>query len=112
MIAARKLAEFTHIARMEFYEEGHHVWNVRIELESSSGTGARIVLRMEDVSELSLSEFGGGLTQLQCLRVIKATEGLDGKNYHIRDLENGLLSAECRRLWVSEDGPEIPIENW
>lgn len=69
---------------------------VSVVLLDASRDGPGIVLRCSDVSRFSLSELGGGLTQLLCLRVRDvAHEGRDRVRFVVEDLERESMWLEC-----------------
>lgn len=69
---------------------------VSITLLKATQNGSAIVVRCFDASRLSLSEFGGGLTQVLCLRIRSvAHEGRDRARFVVEDLEREAIWLEC-----------------
>ena len=61
------------------------------------GQGQRLVVVFHGVSGLALSGFGGGLTQIMCLRAVDVRSAQhDRINFEVRDLENEAMSFRCR----------------
>ncbi|WP_323150694.1 hypothetical protein [Pseudomonas glycinae] len=88
----------------ELFFENNCVVSMKIEMQdfkyslaltmSSSDdpeTGA-VTVNFQDVSSLSLSGFGGGLTQFMDLVVTRIDDGLDRIRYALRDIEDEKIS--------------------
>lgn len=68
--------------------------------------GPLLSLRFHGVALLNLSDFGGGLTQVMCLRV----EDIRGRqweylNYSVSDLEDNRVRFLCRSIECIESSP-------
>lgn len=88
----------------ELFFENNCVVSMKIEMQdfkyslaltmSSSDdpeTGA-VTVNFQDVSSLSLSGFGGGLTQFMDLIATRIDDGLDRIRYELRDIEDEKIS--------------------
>lgn len=92
------LARLTVVSRMEFgVDPSSGDCTLILELRYSpanGGAGVRLFLR--GVQSLSVSGFGGGTTQLKCLRGRDArAEQHDRINFVFEDLEDRALAARC-----------------
>lgn len=69
-----------------------------IELAESEFLNSPLIsLEFSKVSNLALKDFGGGATQLLCLRLESiAYQQLDQVNYFVNELERGVLSFFCQ----------------
>lgn len=56
-----------------------------------------------DVSDLSISDFGGGLNQFMDLTVEKDLRGLEKVNYTIFPVENENVAFKCSKILASVD---------
>jgi hypothetical protein len=69
-------------------------YDLRLELQDDDGN--TIKLLCHDISNLSISKFGGGLTQLMRLCVTDVSENqLDRVAIHITDLEHKIITFDC-----------------
>lgn len=59
-----------------------------------------LVVIFEDVSDLYLQGFGGGLTQFMELIIGKEENGFDRKNYRIEEVEENKLRFFCNDIEV------------
>jgi len=60
---------------------------------------ARVVAEAHGVAELSTLGFGGGVTQVLCLRARDVSDQQhDRVRFVLEDLENGALSLKCEEL--------------
>ena len=97
------LSSYTDVAALTFTSEPPS-WSctVSVTLFKGAQDGPRLVLSCSDASRLSLSEFGGGLTQVLCLRLRSvAHEGRDRIRFVVEDLERGALWFECHTFSIS-----------
>jgi hypothetical protein len=65
--------------------------------------GKTVALKCKDISNFSLSKFGGGLTQFLCLRAedVRARQ-LDRVSFHFADLERASIAFDCADATVSD----------
>lgn len=68
--------------------------------ESEALSAKELTIKFEDISQLKLTEFGGGLMQFMWLQVVKINDGLERQKYEINDLENQQISFYCFRVTV------------
>ena len=99
------LAGATVLRRFEFVAEpttGR--CNVFLELLDHDARPTRVVtVRASGVSGFRTAEWGGGLTQLPCLRVSRAElEQHDRVRFALKELEDDRLSLSCSDLDVVE----------
>ncbi len=105
MIASKLLDEYTDLRRLEFVETDEcGAYDLRLHLASNRDPRRTLRLTLLDVSQLSLSGFGGGLTQLLCIRVLTVDDGLDRIRFRVEDLERQSLRAACRDVIAEEEG--------
>ena len=63
-----------------------------------------VILKCQDVSNLRVSDFGGGLTQFMCLRSQDVSERqLDRVCFQFVELEKGAIAFHCASAECSED---------
>lgn len=76
--------------------------SLMLRLAKDVATTRVLQLRADFVTGLKLGEFGGGVTQLSCLRVkdVRALQH-DRVAFELEDLENGRLYLRCRELSVA-----------
>jgi hypothetical protein len=76
--------------------------DLRLRLESTATSGAHEVETLfEEVSGLSLRQFGGGLTQLLALKVEEVSgDQLERVKYRVGELEREALLLSCRGIRV------------
>ena len=68
--------------------------------------GPLLSLRFHGVALLHLSDFGGGLTQVMCLRVEDVRERQwEYLNYSVSDLEDDRVRFLCRSIECIESSP-------
>lgn len=61
----------------------------------------RIVIRFENVSGLSLKEFGGGPTQVMGFDIIYVGDrGLERINFNVLDYEDNRISFNCKSISI------------
>ena len=72
----------------------------------SVGEGPLLSLKFHGVARLHLSDFGGGLTQVMCLRVEDVRERQwECLNYSVADLEDDRVRFLCRSIECIEASP-------
>jgi hypothetical protein len=72
-----------------------------LSLTLANSDDASILLECDDVSNLAIRDFGGGLTQFLCLRASDVREMQhDRAAIHIADLEENAISFDCSRASV------------
>ncbi|MCA9579336.1 MAG: hypothetical protein KC668_28100 [Myxococcales bacterium] len=72
---------------------------VRLRITDAMQRNHGVELEFIDVSDLRIQGFGGGLTQLMCLRVSDVSElGYDRVRYAVQDLEDGRLALKCDEI--------------
>ena len=99
----REFDGFTAVLRLTF--EGYanaSAYTLVLELGESHTAGAQALsVQFIDVGQLSLSHFGGGLTQLLCLRAkYVGDKQLDRVTYEVADLERNSITFTCRTFDV------------
>ncbi len=77
--------------------DGAATYQLRLELAQSESFGSPAVsVTFNDVSNLCLSEFGGGLTQILCLSVADIRDRQwDRANFEVFDAERQTISFTC-----------------
>lgn len=92
-----KLAGYTTVNSLEFkFDPVRSVCDLSLELENPT-TRTSIALLLRGISDLMLKEFGGGLTQLLCLRIKDIRESqLDRLNFEVSEMGRGILKCQCR----------------
>jgi len=80
------IASFTDVVELKISRSAGSGYELTLVLENSDRAGAK--LECSDVSNLTIAEFGGGLTQLLCLRAedVRAAQ-LDRVALRFADLE-------------------------
>jgi len=83
------LSRFTGVLSLEFASNPPgSAYSLRLNLADHTDDTARIVLICDDVSQMQLSGFGGGYTQVVCLRIRSISEHqLDRARYVVADME-------------------------
>ena len=104
----RELRGQTYVKQLEFeceFESG--VCSVRIVLaRSASENSPGVIAAFTGVTGLSIRSFGGGITQVMCLRLKDVTsEQMDRVSYALEELEHGNIVLRCR------DAAVKPVEN-
>lgn len=66
--------------------------------ESEALFADEIQLKFEDVSQLDLSNFGGGLMQFMHLTITKLNLGLERQKYEIKELEDDKIQFKCFKI--------------
>ncbi|HEY2861353.1 MAG TPA: helix-turn-helix domain-containing protein [Terracidiphilus sp.] len=80
-----------------------------LKLKLGNATEIAIVLFCRDVSNLSLTKFGGGLTQVLALRATDVSENqLDRVAIHFRDVESGEIEFDCSSIVVEAEAEHNP----
>ena len=101
-----RLAVLTVVLNLLFSSEGDDfVCDLTVLLASDPATDFKTaVLECKGISNFSLRGFGGGLTQVTCLRVedLRASQ-LDGLRYRVRDLQVDSFDLLCRHVELHED---------
>lgn len=97
-----RLVGYTEVLSFGFESEpGTWTCSASITLFGDNHPGT-LVLTCFDVSRLSLSGFGGGLTQLLCLRIRSVEDkGWDRVNFVVEDLERQSIWFECRDFQIT-----------
>lgn len=108
--ANEQLSGYTDVLFLEFSSEaGPRSCTVSITLLNGCRDGSNITLTCSDVGRFSLSEFGGGLTQLLCLRIRSiAHEGRDRARFVVEDLERQAIWFECDAFSIALSSRESP----
>lgn len=99
-----QLVGYTDLLSLAFTSEPD-CWSctVSITLLSAKRDGSSIVLTCSDASRFSLSRFGGGMTQLLCLRIRSvAHEGRDRVRFVVEDLEREAIWFECDDFSIAQ----------
>jgi len=98
-----QLVGYTTVSRLEFvFDPVRSVCDLSLRLENPSN-GKAVALTLNEVANLKLKEFGGGLTQLLYLVVEDVRESqLDRINFRMRDVERETFECHYRRLEISD----------
>ncbi len=99
------LAGFTTVESMSFTSLApDNQCDLTFALRRDSGDeGSLLSLRFHGVALLHLSDFGGGLTQVMCLRVEDVRERQwENLNYSVSDLEDDRVRFLCRSIECME----------
>ena len=96
------LAGYTQVEALLFEtESAGHVHRLTLHLRRSERESAPLRVVFHGVTGLALSEFGGGLTQILCLRAADISERqLDRVGFEVTERERGVLSFRCRSFEV------------
>lgn len=99
------LSRFTGVLSLEFASHPPGwAYSLRLKLADHADDTARLVLICDDVSQLQLSGFGGGYTQVQCLRIRGIVHHqLDRARYVIENLvevEGTSFSFVCNTFQI------------
>ncbi len=89
------LSGFTDVTELRLLADpSTGAYGIKLTLEDSAG--ASVTLNCSNVSGLSLSEFGGGLTQFLALRAEDVREKqLDRVAIHFADMERAAIAFDC-----------------
>ena len=88
------IASFTDVVELKISRSAGSGYELTLVLENSDRAGAK--LECSDVSNLTIAEFGGGLTQLLCLRAEdERAAQLDRVALRFSDLERGTIAFDC-----------------
>jgi hypothetical protein len=100
----RALAGFTDVVSLSL-SDGSAGGAYNLELVLANAGGEAVTLRCLDVSELCISEFGGGLTQVLALRCtdVRANQ-LDRVALRFREIERGSIEFACSSAEVGVEG--------
>lgn len=72
---------------------GRMAYNLSLSISDHENLGSDVVdIRFIDISQFASRDFGGGLTQIMHMNVIKVDSGFDRARYKFSDLEDGKLS--------------------
>jgi hypothetical protein len=101
--ATDRIFGYTTLNGLEFmFDPVRSVCDLTLQLENPSSRKA-VTLVLQDVSDLTLREFGGGLTQLLCLVIHDKRElQLDRKNFQIKEVERGTFDCHCKDFEILE----------
>lgn len=70
--------------------------NIQLAKDDALGSEA-IELEFDDVGQLSIREFGGGVTQVLCVRVVDVSDlGLERVKLRVEEMERDAIRFECR----------------
>lgn len=95
-----KIRGFTQLNRLHLDGGADFEYDLLLELEDPH-SGAKIEVRCAQVSNLRLSEFGGGLIQLLCLEIDDVSERQwEGVRYHLQELERDTFECHCREIII------------
>ncbi len=92
------LSAFTDVQAVAFATDLDGTCRLSLTLSATAGHApATLQLTCADVSGLSLQGFGGGITQILCLRCsdVRARQH-DRVNFEFADLENNVIAFRCR----------------
>ena len=105
------LTGYTDVLALRFsYEHASGKCDVAVTLAADRQCTKRLELECRDVHALALDRFGGGLTQLLCLRVKSvAGDGRDRVRFVVEDLERQALRFECDDLFIEVDGHRLSV---
>jgi len=95
------LRGFTALRRLTFETlDGCSTYALRLDLaESESARALTLSVTFEDVSNLRLFDFGGGLTQIMYLNVVDIRDRqLDRACFEVSDHERQAISFACRSI--------------
>lgn len=95
----QQLQGFTVLLNMNFRaNDNASTYTLRLDLGESEAVGSRaIALEFEDVAQLSVSKFGGGLTQLMRLMVKDVRDRQwDRVAYEVSDVEREAIFFTCK----------------
>jgi hypothetical protein len=96
-----RLPGFTSVRRLCFEDESDGRCTVELVLVHERETSRTITLKCLDVVALRITAFGGGLTQIACLKAMDIRDQqLDRQNYAFVDLEHDTVSWRCRDVEV------------
>ena len=96
------LVGFTDVIEAEVVATAQR-WSYSLKLILADDSGNTVALRCEEVSNLRIRDFGGGLTQFLALRGRDArTNQIDKVNLHFSDLERGAIALDCRSASLEE----------
>lgn len=68
--------------------------------ESEQLFAKELTVKFEDISQLNLANFGGGLTQFMHLHITKLNDGLERQKYEIAELEDKKIGFRCFKFEV------------
>jgi hypothetical protein len=95
-----QLQGFTDVISMKLLFDDQVGYNFELELESQNKD--RLQLFCQDISLLRIAEFGGGLTQLNHLRVFDVgSKHLDRIKLEFSDLNPELMSFSCSKAAIT-----------
>lgn len=97
----QSLRGFTNVLRLHLDARSRH-YDLTLELGSDeSGDVLRVIFT--DVSNLVLSSFGGGLTQLRLLKIENLSDRqLERIRYHVSEVEDEILAFDCFGIDISQ----------
>jgi hypothetical protein len=94
---------FNIVDRLEFVCDSDGACSLSIVLRSET---AKIQADFMDVSQLELSEFGGGLTQLLQLKVTDVSaDQLDRVRFRVTESERQMISFSCHEMRIHDMEP-------
>ena len=113
------LSGFTVLLQLAFAAlDEASTYRLPLELAESESVGSSAIsVTFDDVSNLCLSEFGGGLTQLLHLRIVDIRDRQwDRSKFEVSEVERQVISFRCRsigaigRYSVGSDSPPSGLE--
>ena len=92
---SQSIAGFTDVVELKLQADPSS-GKYELTLALSDAQGKEVVLNCKDVSNLALSEVGGGLTQFLSLRAQDvSSQQLDRVSFHFDDVERGTIHFDC-----------------
>jgi hypothetical protein len=99
------LASFTDVVELAISQSSANGYDLTLVLANSDRASAK--LECSDVSNFTIAEFGGGLTQFLCLRAEDVSGAqLDRVALRFVDLERGSIAFDCSSATVTSS--QIP----
>lgn len=95
------LAGYTDVLSVSLSSSGAAL-GYSLSLAMADSDGAAIILHCDDVSNLTIRDFGGGLAQFLCLRATDVRNiQHDRVAFHFADLERNAVAFDCSAASVS-----------
>lgn len=70
--------------------------------ESEQLFAKELTVKFEDISQLNLANFGGGLMHFIHLHITKLNDGLERQHYEITELEDELIDFRCFKFYMEK----------
>lgn len=70
--------------------------------ESEQLFAKELTVKFEDISQLNLANFGGGLMQFTHLQITKLNDGLERQKYEIAELEEEKIGFRCFKCYIEK----------